>query len=79
MAALQSDRDAILVAIPMVILLFAAFFRLDELVCRTDKRPGRGRKLTNWDKNGQPLCSDPEKTDFGIVRREYSRESIPGS
>jgi hypothetical protein len=86
MAALQSDRDAILVAIPMVIVLFAAFFRLDELVCRNGKRSGTGRTLSGWDKNGRPVCLDPgsdpcsdrgldsARTLFEISRRRCTRE-----
>ena len=71
MQSLSSNRDAFLLAIPMVILLFAAFFRLDELICGSRKPPEPGRRLSNWDKDGVPVFTDPVRTVLRITRKEY--------
>jgi hypothetical protein len=62
---LVSNRDALLVAVPMVGILFAGFFRLDELFGKPGK-PGKPvekrRQMTGWDKDGRPICADPDGT-----------------
>jgi hypothetical protein len=72
MPTVQSDSDAFLVAIPMLVFGLIAFFRLDELLSRPKKRPGHGRRLCNWDKDGVPICTDPDWTVHTIARRKYS-------
>jgi len=73
-----SDADAFLVALPMLFFGLIAFFRLDELLSRPkkqpedEKQPGHGRRLCNWDKDGVPVCTDPEWTMHAIARRKYS-------
>lgn len=74
MSTVQSDADAFLVAIPMLVFLLAAFFRLDELVSRPKKQPRHGRRLCNWDKDGVPICTDPVWTVYTVVRRKYSED-----
>jgi hypothetical protein len=62
MAILQSNADALLVAIPMVVLLFIGFFRLDELVGKKPKKSVRARsKMSGWDKDGRAVCADPDE------------------
>jgi hypothetical protein len=61
MAILQSNADALLVAIPMVGLLFAGFFRLDELVGKPKKRAQTRSKMSGWDQDGRPVCADPDE------------------
>lgn len=65
MTALPSNMDAILVAIPMVGLLFVGMFRLDEIIAKPQKRPERRRAMAGSDKNGSPLCIDPDGTMKG--------------
>jgi hypothetical protein len=72
MPTVQSDADAFLVAIPMLVFLLIACFRLDELLSRPQKRPDHGRRLCNWDKNGAPIFTDPGWTVHTIARRKYS-------
>ena len=60
MTILQSNTDALLVAIPMVGLLFAGFFRLDELFGKSKKPVENRRSMTGWDKSGRPLLTDPD-------------------
>ena len=66
----QTDTNGLLVAIPMVICLFAVLFRLDELLGAPRKPPEPGRRLTNWDRNGMPICTDPVRTVPTISRRK---------
>jgi len=60
MAALESNTDAILIAIPMVGLLFATFFRLDEAFSRYPKPSKNGHPLSCRDKDGHPVCIEPD-------------------
>jgi hypothetical protein len=60
MANLQSNTDAILMAIPMLGLLFAGFFRLDELVGKPQKKSGPRRQIAGLDKRGRQICIDPD-------------------
>jgi hypothetical protein len=71
MVAPQSDIDTIVVAIPMVVLLFAVLFRLDELVCRSPKGLRRGRQFCAWDENGVPICTDPKPGVYTVARRKH--------
>jgi len=75
MVALQSNADAILVAIPMVALMFAGFFRLDALFSRPPKRPSRYHPLSHWDEDGLLVCVEPDgawERGKGETRRELS-------
>ncbi len=57
-----SSSDVILVAIPMVGVLIACFFRLGEMLGKPKKRvkmEHRGQ-MFEWDEHGQPLCADPD-------------------
>ena len=60
MSVLQSNADSLLVAIPMIGLLFLGFFRLDELLGKPKKPVVNRRQMSGWDKNGRPLCADPD-------------------
>jgi hypothetical protein len=57
---LVSGRDAFLVAIPFVFMLFLSVFRLDERLARhraatTSRRPAMG-----MNEAGQPILRDPD-------------------
>ena len=60
MSAIQSNTDALLVAIPMVAAMFAGFFRLDEAIGRVQKPMEKGHSLSHWDKDGHPVCIEPD-------------------
>jgi hypothetical protein len=60
MSVLQSTADSLLVAIPMVGLLFAGFFRLDELVGKPKKAMVTRHRLSSWDEEGRAVCVDPD-------------------
>lgn len=70
MSTVQSDADALLVAVPMLVFLLMTFFRLDELLSRPKTRPQYGRRLSDWDKDGRPICTDPGRTVYAVVRRQ---------
>jgi hypothetical protein len=65
MANFHVTLDALVFALPMVLILFAVFFRLDELIVRPKKslkrRPtASGWGLSGWDKDGHVVCVDPD-------------------
>lgn len=61
MSLIQSNSDALLIAIPMIGILFAGFFRLDELLGKPKKQPsGQRRRMSGWDKDGNAVCVDPD-------------------
>lgn len=57
-----SNSDAILVSIPMVGILIACFFRLDEMFGKPKKkmRVEHRRQMSGWDEHGKPVCADPD-------------------
>lgn len=57
-----SNSDAILVAVPMIGILIACFFRLDEMFGKPKKKVivEHRRPMSGWDKNGKPICGDPD-------------------
>jgi hypothetical protein len=73
MTVFQSNTDALLVAVPMVGILFLGHFRLDELFGKPKKKAQvkeSPRQLTDWDENGQPICADPGGKSSRPVRRQ---------
>jgi hypothetical protein len=63
MSVLQSNSDAFLVAVPMIGILIVSFFRLDELVGKSKKRPGMRRQVAGLDGRGRQVCLDPDGTE----------------
>jgi len=60
---LQSNADALLVAIPMIGILVVSFFRLDELVGKRNKKQVvHRRKIAGLDDKGRQVCLDPDGT-----------------
>jgi hypothetical protein len=61
MTTLLSNRDALLVAVPMVGILFAGFFRLDEVFGKPKKKQVKRRiQVAGVDPEGRPICIDPD-------------------
>jgi hypothetical protein len=63
---IESNADALLLAIPMVVILLAGLFRLDELVALPPKKPGRDRRLSGLDEGGRPIFRDPDGKRFDV-------------
>jgi hypothetical protein len=63
MSVLQSNADALLVAVPMIGILIVSFFRLDELVGKTKKRHIQRRQIAGLDGSGRQVCLDPDGTE----------------
>ena len=70
MTVVLSNADALLVAMPMLGILFAGFFRLDELFGRTQKKSARRPLAGGMDHNGMPICMDPDGKPLGRMRRK---------
>jgi hypothetical protein len=73
MTVLPSNMDAVLVAIPMVGMLFAGVFRLDELFGKPQKRAPRRRAIAGSDEDGAPICIDP---DGKVVKRKAGGKTL---
>jgi len=57
---LRSNWEKLLVAVPLFGLLFASYFRLDEVLAKRKKGPKLRRHASGLDKNGEPLLCDPD-------------------
>jgi hypothetical protein len=57
---LSSDLDNLVVAIPFIVMLLAAFFRLDELFATPKKPAGNPRHPCGIDENGEIILCDPD-------------------
>jgi hypothetical protein len=56
-----SSRDAILYALPLVVVLLVAMFRLDELFCARKTPPKQERdQQMHLRKGPSPMFSDPD-------------------
>jgi hypothetical protein len=63
MSVLQSNTDALLVAVPMIGILIVGFFRLDELVGKSKKKQTMHRRvISGLDGKGRQICLDPDGT-----------------
>jgi hypothetical protein len=63
-----SNADALLVAVPMIILLVVGHFRLDELFGKPRKVAPRRRELASVQEDGA-VNLDPDGTATGAHRR----------
>lgn len=77
MSAIQSNADALLLAVPMAAVMFAWFFKLDELICRPKYRVKAGHSLSQWDCDGNPVCIEPDGTLYRTPGRGQGSESSP--
>ncbi len=66
---LKSGRDTLLVAIPLILLLFIGMFRLDELLIRP-KKGSPDLKSPRRQRRDRPLfAADPDGTPLRPARR----------
>jgi hypothetical protein len=60
MTGLEWNLDSLLVGVPMVIVLAAGVFRLDELVSAPRRIDIQRARTVGWDENGKLNCTDPD-------------------
>ena len=60
MTSQQSNLDTLLLALPIVAMLFMVFFRLDELLAKPRLHGAVGHPLSHRDKDGQIICIEPD-------------------
>ena len=53
------NLESLLLTIPLIGMLFARFFHLDEEMGKRKRQMQGGRNLTDWDQDGRPICTDP--------------------
>lgn len=60
MEILLSGRDSLLVAVPFVLLLCVAVFRLDEEIVKPKTELRNRAPMRGIDENGEPIFTDPD-------------------
>jgi len=76
MGELQSNRDAILLAIPMLALVFVARFRMEPMLMRSGGSLSLGHPLSHVDSQGQFVCVEPNGESYVSAAR--GSRSNPG-
>ena len=71
---IKSNLDAVVLALPMVAMLFLAYFRLDELIA-APKRRGPSRRQTTVLVDGRLVGCDPDGRPW---TRQPPRQSPAG-
>jgi len=66
MNVIESNAEAILVTIPMILMLLISFFRLDEVLGQPTKPMQRRRSFSHRDGAGVAVCVEPD----GRMHRE---------
>ena len=73
-----SGRDALLVAVPFLLLMFFALFGLSDRIgnkrANADRKPGRPG--CGMDANGDPIVCDPDGKLHGSVKGPKTIQSI---
>jgi hypothetical protein len=71
MSLIVSNLDSVIFGIPLLGLLFSAFFRVDELAGKPLKVVPNRRQVSGLDRNGIPLCLDPDRRPYPRPRHTY--------
>jgi hypothetical protein len=69
MTAVLSNTDAVLLAVPMVGLLFVGYFRLDEFFGKSRTKVEPRKKKLGVDKRGRQIYTDPDGQIFKPRRK----------
>jgi hypothetical protein len=72
MVALGSSRDAFLVMVPLVLVLFVSFLRMDEKAGKGRKIPRRLRPSRGVDARGHAIFLDPDGRPGGSAESATS-------
>jgi hypothetical protein len=69
----KSGRDTLLIGIPLLLLLFVCFFRLDELLFRSRKKRVRKPAAGSDARGVRSFHSDPDGKPLAERRRDKER------
>ena len=69
MPLFYSNLDSLLLGLPMLVMVLACLFRLDQLLVASRKPMRPGLRFSDWDKNGRPICPDPCHTTHSGANR----------
>ena len=67
---LMSGRDTLLVATPLLLMIFFSVFRLDQILARPKVSSIRRRPACGVDEFGEPILCDPDGRLSGTPRRK---------
>jgi hypothetical protein len=70
---LISGRDTILIAIPLLLMIFFSLFRLDQIIARPKRPQSRQRPACGIDESGELIVCDPDGRIAGTPRRKRAR------
>jgi hypothetical protein len=70
---LKSGRDTLLIGIPLLLLLFVCFFRLDELFFRSRKKQARKPAVGTASRGVRSFSTDPDGKPLAESRRDKER------
>jgi hypothetical protein len=73
-SALLSSRDTLLIAIPLVLMVFISAFRLDQVIAAPKASQLRRRPVNGVDEAGEPILRDPDGRPSGTRRRKPNRK-----
>jgi hypothetical protein len=77
MSIFVESRDALVVAIPMVAMMFVRLFSVDEMLSRRSERALAGRHLSFWGSDGNPECIEPDGTLYCPRTRTQLKPMMP--
>ena len=71
---LLSNRDTLLIAVPLVLMIFISVFRLDQVIASPKGSSQRRRPVCGIDDSGEPILRDPDGRPSGPARRSPKRK-----
>jgi hypothetical protein len=73
-SVLLSGRDTLLIAVPLVLMIFISLFRLDQVIASPKASLQRRRPVCGIDESGEPILRDPDGRLSGPGRRSAKRK-----
>jgi hypothetical protein len=70
---LLSSNDTLLLAIPLLLMVFLSAFRLDQVIARPKKSLIRRRPTCGVDESGEEIFCDPDGRRSGPRRRVVTK------
>jgi hypothetical protein len=70
---LISSKDTLLLAIPLVLMVFLSAFRLDQIIARPKRSLDRRRASCGVDEFGESILCDPDGRPSGPAWRNRVR------
>ena len=76
MTELRLNIEMILVGIPMIVVLLASSFRMEELISRPRKLARSDCPLSGCDQAGRAICVEPDGSTLGYLNPPSKRRQL---